>query len=172
MKQAYRQSILILLLGLVHFPFFKSIAQETSIELDLLTTVQLANDSSLSAFRAKNSYMASYWEYRSFKADRLPSLSLYLTPVSYNRDYTRRYDSEQNIDIYRRQQSFYSFGNLAAQQNLDVTGGTFFVDSELGYIRNFGDQATVSSQAFPLRVGYRQNLIGYNPFKWEKKSLP
>ncbi len=151
---------------------FKAYAQETPIELDLTTTVQLANDSSLSAFRAKNSYMASYWEYRSFKADRLPSLSLYLTPVSYNRDYTRRYDSEQNIDIYRRQQSFYSYGNLAAQQNLDITGGTFFIDSELGYIRNFGEQSYSQYSSVPIRVGYRQDLIGYNPFKWEKKIAP
>jgi outer membrane protein TolC len=134
--------------------------------------VQLANDSSLSAFRAKNSYMASYWEYRSFKADRLPSLSLYLTPVSYNRDYTRRYDSEQNIDVYRRQQSFYSYGNLAAQQNLDITGGTFFVDSELGYIRNFGEQSYSQFSSVPIRIGYRQELIGFNPFKWEKKIAP
>lgn len=148
------------------------LAQQTQIELDLETTVQLANDSSLSAFRAKNSYMASYWEYRSFKADRLPSLSLYLTPVSYNRDYTRRYDSEQNIDVYRRQQSFYSYGNLAAQQNLDITGGTFFVDSELGYIRNFGEQSYSQFSSVPIRIGYRQELIGFNPFKWEKKIAP
>ena len=148
------------------------LAQRTHIELDLLKTVQLANDSSLSAFRAKNSYMASHWEYRSFKADRLPSLSLDLTPVSYNRDYTRRYDSDQNIDVYRRQQSLYSYGNLAAQQNLDITGGTFFIDSELGYIRNLGDQTYSQFSSVPIRVGYRQNLIGYNPFKWEKKIAP
>ncbi|MFA7584307.1 MAG: TolC family protein [Proteiniphilum sp.] len=147
-------------------------AQRKSIELDLEKTVELANDSSLSAFRAKNSYMASHWEYRSFKADRLPSLSLFLTPVSYNRDYTRRYDSEQNIDIYRRQQSFYSYGNLAAQQNLDITGGTFFIDSELGYIRNFGEQSYSQFSSVPVRVGYRQSLIGYNPFKWEKRIAP
>jgi len=150
----------------------RGFAQQTHIELDLLKTVQLANDSSLSAFRAKNSYMASHWEYRSFKADRLPSLSLYLTPVSYNRDYTRRYDSEQNIDIYRRQQSLYSYGNLAAQQNLDITGGTFFIDSELGYIRNLGEQTYSQFSSVPIRVGYRQNLIGYNPFKWEKRIAP
>lgn len=164
--------ILICLLCLAGISIFHVHAQETPIELDLTTTVQLANDSSLSAFRAKNSYMASYWEYRSFKADRLPSLSLYLTPVSYNRDYTRRYDSEQNIDIYRRQQSFYSYGNLAAQQNLDVTGGTFFIDSELGYFRNLGDQNNSQYSSVPIRVGYRQDLIGYNPFKWEKKIAP
>lgn len=151
---------------------FSAYGQLTRVELDLQTTVQLANDSSLSAFRAKNSYMASYWEYRSFKADRLPSLWLNLTPISYNRDYTRRYDSEQNMDVYRRQQSLYSFGNLAAQQNLDITGGTFFVDSELGYIRNFGDQNYSQFSSVPIRVGYRQNLIGYNPFKWEKKIAP
>lgn len=162
--------IFILLLGAILSP--NVFAQQTHIELDLETTVQLANDSSLSAFRAKNSYMASHWEYRSFKADRLPSLSLYLTPISYNRDYTRRYDSEQNIDIYRRQQSLYSYGNLAAQQNLDITGGTFFIDSELGYIRNFGDRTYSQFSSVPIRLGYRQNLIGYNPFKWEKKIAP
>ncbi|WP_416349530.1 TolC family protein [Proteiniphilum sp.] len=154
------------------FVSHNGLAQQKRIELDLLKTVELANDSSLSAFRAKNRYMASYWEYRSFKADRLPSLSLYLTPVSYNRDYTRRYDSEQNIDIYRRQQSLYSYGNLAAQQNLDITGGTFFIDSEMGYIRNMGDRTYSQFSSVPMRIGYRQNLIGYNPFKWEKKIAP
>ena len=144
-------------------------AQQTEITLDLPRTVELANDSSLSAFRAKNMYMAGYWEYRSFKADRLPSLTLYTSPLRYNRDFTRRYDSEQNIDVYRRQQSLYSYGNIAAQQNFDLTGGTFFVDTELGYIRNFGDLARSQFNSVPIRIGYRQELLGYNRFKWEKK---
>ena len=131
-------------------------------------TVKLASDSSLAAFRAKNSYMASYWEFRTFRANRLPSLSLYMTPIRYNRNYTSRYDYEQNIDVYRRQQSLYSYGNLAIQQNFDPTGGTFFIDSELGYIRNFGEQTYSQFTSVPVRVGYRQDLIGYNPFKWEK----
>lgn len=143
-----------------------------TITLDLSKTVQLANDSSLSAFRAKNMYMASYWEYRSFKAERLPSFTLYMTPMSYNRDFTRRYDSDQDIDIYRRQQSFYSYANIAAQQNFDITGGTFFMDSELAYIRNFGGLMSSQYTSVPLRVGYRQSLIGYNRFKWEKKIEP
>lgn len=167
-----KQSILICMLCLAGFSPFYAHAQEIYKELDLSTTVQLANDSSLSAFRAKNSYMASHWEYRSFKANRLPSLSLYMTPISYNRDYTRRYDSEQNIDIYRRQQSLYSYGNLAAQQNMDITGGTFFIDSELGYIRNLGDRSYSQFSSVPIRLGYRQELVGYNPFKWEKKIAP
>lgn len=154
------------------FSLTKVSAQQAEINLDLQRTVALANDSSLSAFRAKNMYMAGYWEYRSFKAARLPSLTLYATPLRYNRDFTRRYDSEQNIDVYRRQQSLYSYGNLAAQQNFDLTGGTFFVDTELGYIRNFGDQARSQFNSVPIRIGYRQELLGYNSFKWEKKIEP
>ena len=147
-------------------------AQQTEIMLDLQHTVKLAGDSSLSAFRAKNMYMASQWEYHAFKAARLPSLTLYATPLRYNRDFTRRYDSEQNIDIYRRQQSLYSYGNLAAQQNFDLVGGTFFLDTELGYIHNFGGQARSQFNSVPIRIGYRQELLGYNRFKWEKKIEP
>ncbi len=147
-------------------------AQQAGITLDLSRTVALANDSSLSAFRAKNMYMANYWEYRSFRAARLPSLTLYAIPFRYNRDFTRRYDSEQNIDVYRRQQSLYSSGNLAAQQNFDLTGGTFFLDTELGYIRNFGALKNKQFNSVPIRIGYRQELLGYNRFKWERKIEP
>lgn len=169
MKRIHIITILVLIEG---FSLTKVSAQQAEINLDLQRTVALANDSSLSAFRAKNMYMAGYWEYRSFKAARLPSLTLYATPLRYNRDFTRRYDSEQNIDVYRRQQSLYSYGNLAAQQNFDLTGGTFFVDTELGYIRNFGDQARSQFNSVPIRIGYRQELLGYNSFKWEKKIEP
>lgn len=150
----------------------EGLAQQTEVTLSLQSTVALANDSSLSAFRSKNMYMADYWEYRSFKAARLPSLTLYATPLRYNRDFTRRYDSEQNIDVYRQQQSLYSNLNLSAQQNFDLLGGTFFLDTELGFIRNFGDQARSQFNSVPIRIGYRQELLGYNKFKWEKKIEP
>ena len=52
-------------------------------------------------------------------------VTLNMTPAQYNRDITKRYDSEQDLDIYRSQQSFYAYGNLAVRQNFDLTGGTF-----------------------------------------------
>lgn len=102
---------------------FSAFAQQR-ITLDLQQTIALANDSSLEAFRTKNMYLAGYWEYRTYKANRLPSLTLNMTPAQYNRDITKRYDSEQDLDIYRSQQSFYAYGNLAVRQNFDLTGGT------------------------------------------------
>lgn len=146
-------------------------AQE-SLKLDLQRAIILANDSSLEAFRTQNMYLSGYWEYRTYKANRLPSLTLNMTPAQYNRDITKRYDSEQNLDVYRNQQSFYAYGNLAIRQNFDLTGGTFFLDSELGYMRSFGGNSTTQFTSVPVRLGYSQSLVGYNAFKWERRIEP
>ena len=53
------------------------------VKLDLQRTIEIANDSSLSAFRYQNLYLSGYWEYRTYKANRLPSLTLDLTPAKY-----------------------------------------------------------------------------------------
>ena len=142
------------------------------MKLDLQQTISLANDSSLEAFRAENLYLAGYWEYRTYQANRLPSLTLNTTPAEYNRDIIKRYDSEANVDVYRSQRNFFAYGNLAIRQNLDITGGTFFIDSELGYMRSFGDNKLTQYNSVPIRVGYSQSLIGYNAFKWERKIEP
>ena len=142
------------------------------IVLDLHRTIELANDSSLEAFRTQNMYLSGYWEYRAYKADRLPSLTLGLTPAQYNRDITKRYDSAENLDVYRSQQSFYASGNLSIQQNFDLTGGTFYLESDLAYMRSIGEKHTTQFTSIPIRVGYSQSLVGYNSFKWERRIEP
>ncbi len=145
---------------------------QQKLVLDLQHTIRIANDSALEAFRAQNMYLSGYWEYRSYKANRLPSLTLNLTPAQYYRDITRRYDSELDLDIYRSQQSFYAYGNLSISQNFDLTGGTFYVDTDLGYMRNFGTTKSTQFTSVPIRIGYSQNLVGYNAFRWERKIEP
>lgn len=148
------------------------LANSQTVTLNLNQSIEIASDSSLQAFRAKNLYMANYWEYRSFQAGRLPSLSLRTTPIQYRRDFTQRYDSEKNIDVFRQQQSLHTYGNLSISQNFDLTGGTFFIDSELGYMRNFGENTYSQFSSVPIRIGYSQSLFGFNGFKWEKKIEP
>lgn len=145
---------------------------QNKLKLNLQKTIDMANDSSLQSFRAENLYLAGYWEYRTYKANRLPSLTLNLTPADYYRDITKRYDSENDIDVYRSQRSYSANGNLAVSQNVDFTGGTLFLDSRLGFIRNFGDYTASQYTSVPIRIGYSQNLIGYNGFRWEKKIEP
>ena len=117
------------------------------LRLDLKRTIALANDSSLSAFRYQNMYLSGYWEYRSYKAARLPSLSLNLTPAQYYRYITQRYDSQADIDVYREQQMFSATAGLSLVQNFDLLG-------------------------VPFRIGYQQDLLGFNAFRWDRKIEP
>ncbi len=142
------------------------------IKLDLQHTIAIANDSSLETFRTKNMYLSGYWEYRTFKANRLPSLTLNLVPAQYNRDITKRYDSSSDLDVYRSQQSFYAYGNLALEQNFDLTGGTFYLNTNLSYLRSFGESNYTQFTSVPVQLGYSQSLLGYNAFRWERKIEP
>jgi len=160
----------LLIIGLFLMSAMTSRAQ--NINFSLNKTIEMACDSSLRAFSARNTFLSSYWEFRSFRAARLPSLTMSMTPLQYHRSFTSRYDSETNRDVYRQQQSLYSYGNLAVSQNFDLTGGTFYIDSELGYLKNFGINDYEEFSAVPLRIGYSQDLLGYNSFKWEKRIEP
>ncbi|MCY4778312.1 TolC family protein [Sphingobacterium sp. UT-1RO-CII-1] len=146
-------------------------AQQTQ-KLTLQESISLAIDSSLQSFRAENMYMAGFWEFKAYKAARLPSLNLNMTPLRYNREFIQRYDPENNIDVYRSQQSLYSSANFSLNQNLDLTGGTFFIDSELGFLRNIGQHTFSQFNSIPIRIGYMQSLVGFNKFRWEKRLEP
>lgn len=150
----------------------KTPASETPLLLTLEKTISLAADSSLQAFRNQNLFLAGYWEFRTYRAERLPSLTLNVTPAEYYRDITKRYDSENDRDTYRKQQSFYAGGNLQVKQNFDLLGGSFFLDSDLGYMRYFGDDTYNQFTSVPIRIGYSQELVGYNPFRWQRKIEP
>ena len=160
----------VLVLCLVWF-FFPLHAQQP-VKLNLKSTIELANDSSLSAFRYQNMYLSGYWEYRTYKANRLPSLTLNLMPAQYYRYITQRYDSNTDMDVYREQQMFSASGGLSIRQNFDLTGGTFYIDSDLEYMRNFGETKSTQFSSVPFRVGYSQSLLGYNPFRWDRKIEP
>ncbi|WP_289299905.1 TolC family protein [Duncaniella muris] len=140
--------------------------------LTLEKTIELANDSSLMAFRYRNMYQAGYWQYVSYKANRLPSLSLTATPARYYRYMTQRYDSEQNIDIFRQQQMFSASAGLEVTQNFDLLGGSLYLETDLEYMRNFGQNKYTQYSSVPVRIGYRQDLLGFNAFKWERKIEP
>lgn len=145
-------------------------AQEIRLTLD--DAITMAADSSLSAIKVHRAYMSGYWEYRAYKAARMPSLTLNLTPAQYNRNIVQRYDSENDRDVFRTQQSYYASGGLSVVQNVDFTGGTLYLNSGVDFLRSFGGDAYSQFSSVPVRIGYSQSLIGYNPFKWDKLIEP
>jgi outer membrane protein TolC len=147
-------------------------AQNETLKLGLAEVVTMASGSSLDAFRYKNMYLASYWEFRSYKADKLPSLSMNTTPLDYNHYRKREYNFQTNLDQYVLRDYLNSDVALQIYQNVGLIGGSLFLSSELGMVKNLGGDQVNSYQATPVIIGYRQELIGYNSMKWQSKIEP
>lgn len=147
-------------------------AQDEIVNLTLDDVIELASQNSIDAFQIKNMYRASYWEYRYFKADRLPSLTLQATPLDFNHYRSKEYNYELNRDEYVQREYFNSNFNMSLSQNIALTGGNLFLQSELGMVKNLGGSQSDSYQTTPISIGYQQSLNGYNALKWEAKIEP
>ncbi|SMO92837.1 Outer membrane efflux protein [Flavobacterium resistens] len=134
--------------------------------------IAIAGKKSLDAFKAKQQYGASYWQYRSFKASVLPKVELALEPLTYNKSITKRYDSDANIDVYRPQQNLNSYGNLNLTQNIRATGASFYVNSNFSRLSNFGVMDSKYFTTTPFSIGLYQPIMAYNSLKWMNKIAP
>ena len=147
-------------------------AQSETKHLTLEQVIDIASQQSLDAFRNRNMYLASYWEFRNFKADNLPSLSLQATPLDFNRSMQRVYNYELNRDEYRPREFLNSDLALLLNQNVGFLGGTIFARSELNLSQNLGGEKLKTWNSTPVSIGYSQSLNGFNQLKWRSKIEP
>ena len=149
-----------------------TVSAQQRVTLDLDRTVRLATDSSLAAQKYQSVYDASRYQYLSWQASRKPQFSLESTPVQYERYMTQRYLSMEDVDVYRQQRMLYSQAGITATQTMERWGGQFYGSTQLGYLRTFGDQNQTQFMTVPITVGYKQELLFYNPLKWAKQIEP
>ena len=164
-----KKSLLIFLV--CHLSLLTASAQQ-KVVLDLDRTVRLATDSSLSVQKYQNVFYASQHRYLSWMASRKPQLLLESTPVKYERYMTQRYISYEDIDEYRQQRLLYSQAGINATQTMEPWGGQFYGTTQLGFTRTFGDQNQNQFMTIPISVGYKQDLLFYNPLKWARRIEP
>ncbi len=150
----------------------KVFAQQENYNLSLVEVVNLASKNSLDAFRYKNMYLASYWEFRYYKADKLPSLTMTTTPLDFNHYRKSEYNIQTKEDEFVLRDYFNSDMSMQLNQKIGLTGGSLFLSSELGMVKNFsGDQNTLYHTK-PVSIGYSQSLNGYNALRWLSKIEP
>ncbi len=150
----------------------ESSSQVKKLQLALDDVIELASKQSIDAFRNKNMFKASYWEYRYYKADKLPSLNLDATPIDFNRSRRREYNFDINEEEYVLREFFNADFGLSLNQNITMTGGQLFLQSGLGMVRNLGGDKNNSFQSTPISIGYSQQLNGYNRLKWQSRIEP
>lgn len=170
-KQKLFKTILFIFVGIILI--FKGEAQPTlTEELTFDEVVQLAREQSPDAIMAKHRFRASYWEFRTYKADYLPNLSLSTTFPEFSRA-IKKYQNPDGTYTYVEDNLNSSTVNLNLRQNVGFTGGQIFATSNLTRLDEFGgDEISTSFLSTPISIGYRQPVMFYNEYKWQKKIEP
>ena len=147
-------------------------AQENKLTLTLDDVLSIAKEQSYDALIAKNTYLGSYWQYRAYRANYLPSLTLSGTPIGYNRSIST-YTSDAGEQFYESN-SNSSYANLSLRQNIGLTGGSVYVRSGLNRIEHFYDSTdnVTNYSSTPVIIGFSQPLFSFNSLKWNRKIEP
>ena len=143
-------------------------AQE-AMELTLQQTIRHAQEQSPDAQSARHSFRSSYWNYRYYRANYLPNLTLTSTPYL-DRAINKVTLGDGSVKFV--EQNLLSTNlTLSLTQNVPWTGGTFFVETSAQRIDLFSDNSH-SYQTSPVNIGYTQSLFGYNSLKWNRRIEP
>lgn len=140
-----------------------------TLTLTLDSAIELARQNSPSAQSARNSFLSAYWNYRYYRANYLPSVTLSSSPYI-NKEMNKITQSDGTA-MFIRQDQFGADLTLKINQNIALTGGSFFLKSSLNRLDEF-QQGTTAYSSQPLVIGYQQSLFGYNSLKWDRKIEP
>ena len=160
--------ILLLLITVLLFAGLKSTAQDNEDKLSLDDVIYIAKQQSPEALIAKHRFRSSYWNFRRYKANYLPSLLLSGNPKFEN--YIRKTSSSSG-DSYDEYRSSDVDLDLSIRQNIIGTGGTFSLNSGLNRNDNFINN-DVQYTSNIIYLNYTQPIFQHNPFKWEKRIEP
>ncbi len=150
-----------------------SLAQIQMRRLSLQDAIEIAKDQSPDALNSKQTFRASFWEYKSFKATKLPLLSLDATLPQFQRTISQQTDINTGQQVFVPQQYISSNANLSISQSIGITGGSVFLRSGLEAVYNINDSSiTASFLSTPVNVGLVQPIFQYNPYKWDRKIQP
>lgn len=146
--------------------------QMYKVEMGLQEVISVAHSQSPGAILARHNFIVSYWQFRTYKAQFLPSLNLQGTLGNYNRSLVPLQSSETGEIGYLENNTLRNALSLSVDQNIPFTGGAVSVITSLDRLDQFSpfDRITYNSQ--PVKITYSQPINGFNSFKWEKRIEP
>ena len=142
------------------------------LTLDLEEAIATAHDQSPAALLARHTFLTSYWEYRSYRADQLPALRLTGSVGQYNRSLVALQDAATGAFNYVGNNTLNNSLSLSLNQNITLTGGTVAVSTGLGRLDQFAPESRQTWNSNPVYVSVNQPISAYNSFRWEKKIEP
>ena len=140
--------------------------------LTLEQSIELAQSSSPAAEIARLTFDQSFWGFRSFRAQYMPSLSFSGDAPGLQRSFQNILTPDGTVDYVERNATF-GRANLSIDQPIPVTGGRVSLTSGLSRLNNSvaGDDVTQWSSS-PLVVTLFQPLRQFNEMKWTRRTEP
>lgn len=133
--------------------------------------IYIARQNSPMAVMSRHRFRQSYWEYRTHKAEFLPTLTLNSQLPDLDRSIVSDFLDDGTEAFVPRNRIKNSL-NLELEQNIGLTGGSIFMSSDLQRIDILGTTGVTSYLSTPVSIGIRQPINGYNDFHWLKEIEP
>lgn len=130
--------------------------------------LQLVRTQSYGAHQAEATREQAEADFDFFKSQLRPQFSLNANFPSYFRTSIPVVQPSGSISFQPVFQNSTSV-TVAMEQAVLWTGGTLFVETGLDRFDDFGAVRSTFYNGIPIRVGYRQSLLGYNGWKWSKR---
>ena len=148
-------------------------AQTDTLHLTLDECITMARRQSVDAAVALGELRSAYWQWRSYRADLLPEVSLSGTLPSYDKRYSSYQQADGGLSFVRNDYLGLD-GSLNITQKLWSTGGTLSVESSLDYLHQTGSGTGSSNQlmSLPVAITLSQPLFGANHLKWNRRIEP
>ncbi|MBF9254520.1 TolC family protein [Pontibacter sp. 172403-2] len=146
------------------------IAQPATRQLRLQEIIALAQEQSAVAKQAQTTRETSYWQWRSFKSDYKPQLSLEGVLPDFSRSITPVTQPDGTLEFRPVSINNAELG-LTLSQAVGPTGGTIFVTSLMQRFDDF-DRNQTRYNGNPAIIGLQQPLFAYNGLAWSKKIEP
>ena len=146
-------------------------AQEIK-RLTFQEVIKIAEEQSPNALIAKHRFRSSYWQYRSYQAQYLPSLTLSGTTPDFSNGLDKVYDSQNDLYIYKPKNTISNLGTLALSQNIGPTGTIISLRSDLTLFKDVERKLPTNYITNPLSLDITQPIRRYNTLKWQKKIEP
>ncbi len=134
------------------------------VEISLEDAIRIAQDSTIVSFRNRNKVLKELWDFKYYQASRKPQVSLVLSPNyrKYWNDPTSSYYNLKDLNLLSTE------AQIRMEQNVLGFGGSFYASTSTMWTEFFNDGNGRIFTTSPVSLGYYNELIGYNPFKWEK----
>ena len=148
------------------------LAQTDTLRLSLDDCIAMARRQSIDAAVALGELRSAYWQWRSYRADLLPEVSLSGTAPSWNKRYSSYQQADGSLSFVRNDYLGLD-GAVNITQKLWPTGGTLSVESSLDYLHQSGSGGSGNQfMSLPVAVTLSQPLFSVNHLKWNRRIEP